>query len=140
MLLLLLAISVYEGLHWSVPPAAPGAGWQEFTEIFWSIDCLHTVMVVVVCTMPDLLLQRVSNLMAASRVMSLIITLLVVTVGGLYLLHLKVLSSVLIMASSVLLARLDLARIRVNPPPLQQALLMVLLVLGGAGLGRWLLA
>jgi hypothetical protein len=44
------------------------------------------------------------------------------------------------MASSVLLARLDLARIRVNPPPLQQALLMVLLVLGGAGLGRWLLA
>jgi hypothetical protein len=140
MLLVLLAVSVFEGLHWSVPPADPASGWLAMPEIFWSVDCLHTVVVVVVCTMPDLLLQRVSNLMAASRVMSLVITLLIVTVGGLYLLHLNVLSNVLILASSVLLARLDLARIRVNPPPLQQALLMVVLVVGGAGLGRWLLA
>ncbi|MEB3306805.1 MAG: hypothetical protein VKK98_01495 [Cyanobacteriota bacterium] len=139
MLLLLLAVSVYEGLQWSLPSAGLGAGWRVLPGLLWSVDCLHTVAVVVVCTMPDLLLQRVSNLMAASRVMSLVITLLVVTVGGLYLLHLKVLSSVLILGSSVLLARLDMARIRVNPPPLQQAVSMVLLVLFGAGLGRWLI-
>jgi hypothetical protein len=88
--------------------------------------------------MPDLLLQRISNVMAASRVMSLVITLLIVTVGGLYLLHLKVLTNVLILGSTVLLARLDLARVRVAPPPLLLAGALGGLVLAGAGVGRWL--
>jgi hypothetical protein len=88
--------------------------------------------------MPDLLLQRVSSLMAASRVMSLVISLLIVTVGGLYLLHLKVLTNVLILGSTVLLARLDLARVRVAPPPLLMAAVLGVLVLAGAGVGRWL--
>ncbi|MEN9540035.1 MAG: hypothetical protein RLZZ459_126 [Cyanobacteriota bacterium] len=136
MLLVLVAVSVYEGLHWTGPTPSPDAGLLGLPAVMWSIDCLHAVVVVVVCTMPDLLLQRVSNLMAASRVMSLVITLLIVTVGGLYLLHLNVLSNVLILASAVLLARLDLARIRVNPPPLPQALVLVLLVLVGASIGR----
>lgn len=136
MLLVLVAVSVYEGLHWTGPTPSPDAGLLGLPVVMWSIDCLHAVVVVVVCTMPDLLLQRVSNLMAASRVMSLVITLLIVTVGGLYLLHLNVLSNVLILASAVLLARLDLARIRVNPPPLRQALVLVLLVLVGASVGR----
>jgi hypothetical protein len=95
-------------------------------------------LVVVVCTMPDLLLQRVSSLMAASRVMSLVISLLIVTVGGLYLLHLKVLTNVLILGTTVLLARLDLARVRVAPPPLLMAAVLGALVLAGAGVGRWL--
>jgi hypothetical protein len=108
--------------------------------LLWSIDCLHALLVVLVCTMPDLLLRWVSGLMAASRVMSLVFSLLIVTVGGLYLLHLQVLANVLILASAVLLARLDLARIRVVPPPLVQVLGFTLLVLVGAGLGRWLAA
>lgn len=137
MLLVLLAVSVYEGLRWTGPAPSPAAGLLGLPALVWSIDCLHAVVVVLVCTIPDLLLQRVSNLMAASRVMSLVITLLIVTVGGLYLLHLNVLSNVLILASAVLLARLDLARIRVNPPPLRQALLLVLLVLVGAAIGRF---
>jgi hypothetical protein len=62
--------------------------------------------------------------------------LLLVITGGLYLLHLDVLSNVLILASTVLLARLDLVRIRVLPPPLVLAVMLSLLVLGGAGLGR----
>jgi hypothetical protein len=69
-----------------------------------------------------------------------VFSLLIVTVGGLYLLHLQVLANVLILASAVLLARLDLARIRVVPPPLVQALGFTLLVLVGAALGRWLAA
>mgnify|MGYP006935503651 CR=1 FL=1 len=136
MLLVLLAVSIYEGLHWTGPTPTPDAGLLGLPMVMWSIDCLHAVVVVLVCTMPDLLLQRVSNLMAASRVLSLVITLLIVTVGGLYLLHLNVLSNVLILASTVLLARLDLARIRVSPRPIQQAIAMVLLVLVGATLGR----
>lgn len=138
MLLVLLAVSVYEGLRWSGAGAATDAGLLSLPALLWSADCLHALVVVVVCTMPDLLLQALSALMATSRVITLVITLLAVTVGGLYLLHLNVLSNVLILASAVLLARLDLARIRVNPPPLRQALFLVLLVLAGAGLGRWL--
>jgi hypothetical protein len=74
--------------------------------------------------------------MAASRVVSLVVTLLIVTVGGLYLLHLNVLSNVLILASAVLLARLDLLRLRLMPPPLLMALGLSLVVLLGAALGR----
>jgi len=138
MLLVLLAVSVYEGLRWTGAGATTDGGLLSLPALLWSADCLHALVVVVVCTMPDLLLQALSTLMAASRVITLVITLLAVTVGGLYLLHLNVLSNVLILASAVLLARLDLARIRVNPPPLRQALFLVLLVLAGAGLGRWL--
>ena len=137
MLLVLAAIAVYEGLHWSQPaePGAVGVGG-----LIWSIDCLHALLVVLVCTMPDHLLRWVSGLMAASRVMSLVVSLLIVTIGGLYLLHLEVLANVLILASAVLLARLDLARIRVVGSPLVQAVGFSVLVLVGAALGRWLAA
>lgn len=137
MLVLLVAIAVYEGLHWSRPTVSGGAG---VGSLLWSIDCLHALLVVLVCTVPDQLLRWVSGLMAASRVMSLVFSLLIVTVGGLYLLHLQVLANVLILASAVLLARLDLARIRVVPPPLVQVVGFSLLVLLGAGVGRWLAA
>jgi len=94
--------------------------------------------VVFVCTMPELLLQRVSSLMAASRVISLVFTLLIVTIGGLYLLHLNVLANVLILASAVLLARLDLVRLRLLPPPWLSALALSVLVLFGSAVGRHL--
>lgn len=139
MLLVLVVISVYEGLQWSQPlEGAADSGMGQLSSLFWSLDCLHALLVVVVCTMPDLLLQRISNLMAASRVMSLVISLLIVTVGGLYLLHLKVLTNVLILGTTVLLARLDLARIRVAPPPVLLAGVLGVLVLSGAWVGRWL--
>jgi hypothetical protein len=76
--------------------------------------------------------------MMASRVLSLVITLLVVTMGGLYLLHLNVLANVLILASTVLLARLDLARIRVVYSPLLSTSLLALVVLGGMMLGSYI--
>jgi hypothetical protein len=92
--------------------------------------------VVVICTMPLILLRQVSSLMATSRVLSLVMTLLLVTVGGLYLLHLEVLANVLILGSAVMLARLDLVRIQVVPPPLVMAVVFSVLVLGGASFGR----
>ena len=135
MLLVLFAIGVYEGLSWGHGPAMaslPGG----IPNLLLSLDCLHALLVVVVCTMPDLLLQQVSSLMAASRVVSLVITLLIITVGGLYMLHLQVLSHVLIVAATVLLARVDLARIRVSPSPAVLALAFSAIVLVGGSLGH----
>lgn len=138
LLMLLLAISVYLGLHWSLTGAQHEGSRGLLGELFWSIDCLHAVLVVFICTMPELLLRRVSALMAASRVVSLVISLLIVTVGGLYMLHLNVLANVLILASGVLLARLDLLRAKRMPPPWIAAVALSVLVLFGAALGRHL--
>ena len=135
MLLVLFAIGVYEGLSWghgTAMASLPGG----IPNLLWSLDCLHALLVVVVCTMPDLLLQQVSSLMAASRVVSLVITLLIITVGVLYMLHLQVLSHVLIVAATVLLARVDLARIRVSPSPAVLALAFSAIVLVGGSLGH----
>jgi hypothetical protein len=140
MLLVLVAVSVYEGLHWSTPELLSSRPLANLPSLLWSLDCLHALLVVLVCTMPDILLRRISIVMATSRVMSLVITLLLVTLGGLYLLHLKVLSNLLILASAVLLARLDLARIRISPPPLKQLVVFGGLVLLSATFGRWLAA
>ena len=135
MLLLLAAVAAYEGLRWTVP-ASPVADPGALPAIGWWVECLHALVVVVVCTMPTLLLHQVSSLMAMSRVMSLVISLLLVTIGGLYLLQLNVLANLVLLAAAVLLARLDLARIRVSPPPLQQAIGLGLLVLVAASVGR----
>ena len=135
MLLVLFAIGVYEGLSWGHGPAMaslPGG----IPNLLWSLDCLHALLVLVVCTMADLLLQQVSSLMPPSRVVSLVITLLIITVGGLYMLHLQVLSHVLIVAATVLLARVDLARIRVSPSPAVLALAFSAIVLVGGSLGH----
>ena len=72
--------------------------------------------------MPDVLLRQMSLLMASSRVLSLVATLLLVITVGLYVLSLSLLSDVLILASAILLARLDLTRIKVVPPPQVTAL------------------
>jgi hypothetical protein len=140
MLLLLAAIAAYEGLHWGQVSSAGGGGMDAelLDHVFWSIDCLHALLVVVVCTMPELLMRKLSELMAASRVMTLVLTLLLVTVGGLYLLDLNVLGNMLILASAVLLARLDLARLRIVPPAQNLALAFATIVLLGAAAGRWL--
>ena len=81
--------------------------------------------------MPELVVERLFALKEASRVVTLVLTLLLVTVGGLYLLHLHVLANMLV-------ARLDLARLRIMPPPQNLALALGMLVLLGAAVGRWL--
>ena len=94
------------------------------------------MLVVVVASVPDLLLRQLSVLMAASRVITLIVSLLLVTVGGLYLLHLSALADVVILATAVLLARLDLTRIRVVPSPLFTAFSLSGYVMLGVWIGR----
>lgn len=136
MLLLLLLISTYLGLHWSRPGLLTDPQQASFTTLIWSAECLQALVVVVMCTVPDLLIRGIASMMAASRVASLVMTLLIVITSGLYLLHLEVLSNVLILASAVLLARLDLVRLRVVPPPFVMTLVLSVLVLGGLSLGR----
>jgi hypothetical protein len=137
-LLLLLLISVYLGLHWSRPDSAADSAMGSFTTLIWSAECLQALVIVVVCTVPDLLLRRIASMMAASRVLSLVVTLLTVITGGLYLLHLDVLSNVIILGSAVLLARLDLVRLRLMTPPFLMTVFLSVLVLGGVNLGRTL--
>lgn len=136
MLLLLLAVSTYLGLHWSRPLVQDETQLDALVTLVWSVECLQALVVVLICTMPLILLRQVSSLMATSRVLSLVVTLLLVTVGGLYLLHLEVLANVLILGSAVMLARLDLVRIQVVPPPIVMAVVFSVLVLGGASFGR----
>jgi hypothetical protein len=144
MLLVLLLVSAYLGLHWAdVLPDLAAAKAAEAPAtlaelLFWPLQCLQAVCVVVLCTMPDLLLRELSLLMASSKALTLVVTLLSVITGGLYLLHLAVLSEVLVLASAVLLARLDLTRLRVVSPPLLAACCLSLWVLLGIGVGRGL--
>jgi len=138
MLLLLLALSVYLGLTWALPFEAGNRELLALAPVLWSVQCAQAMVVVLLCCMPDLLIRRLSMMVASSRVVTLVATLLLVTIGGLYLLHLDVLSNVLILASAVLLARLDLARIRVAPPPFALALTLALVVLVGSGIGHQL--
>jgi hypothetical protein len=144
MLVLLLLVSVYLGLHWTdVAPAVATASSGEAPpllagRLFWPLQCLQAVCVVVLCTMPDLLLRELSLLMASSKALTLVVTLLSVITGGLYLLHLAVFTEVLVLASAVLLARLDLTRLRLAPPPQLAALAISLWVLLGIAIGRGL--
>ena len=142
MLLLLILVSIYMGAHWmgAHRPLALDAdhGQQLAYAIFWPIQCLQTVVVVMVCAMPDLLLRNLSLVMASSKVITLVVTLLLAITGGLYLLHLNIFTDVVILASSVLLARLDLTRLRVVPPPFVGAMALSTVVLIGLGFGAHL--
>ncbi|MFM2173434.1 MAG: hypothetical protein RLZZ54_1361 [Cyanobacteriota bacterium] len=141
MLLVLLLVSGYMGLHWAeVAPlllsrAETPLQLELAGSLFWPLQCLQALVVVVFCAMPDLLLRELSQLMAASKALTLVVTLLIVITGGLYLLHLAVLAEVLVLASAVLLARLDLSRLRIAPAPLMAAVGLSSWVLAGIGLG-----
>lgn len=120
-LLLLALTSCYLGIHWSAEMQASISSAVRvplLSDFYLPMQFLQAIAVILVCTMPNLLMREISALMAISRVVSLVVTLLVVITGGLYLLHLSVLANVLILATSVLLARLDMARVRVVPHPL----------------------
>lgn len=138
MLLLLFGVSTYLGSRWShtLDPQIFGNGL--YRNLLLSVECLQALVVVVVCTIPDILMHQLSTMMAYSRVVSLVGSLLLVIAGGLYLLHLSVFSSVLILACSVLLVRLDLVRAEMVPPRLIVIIILALVVMLGICLGWWL--
>ena len=138
LLTVLFLVAVVLGNHWQIVQPSFTSLYGVSSAWFWCLVLLQAQVVVVFCTMPDLLLRQVSMLMASSRVMTLVVTLLVVITGGIYLLKLNVLTDVLLLASALLLARLDLIRIGVLPAAAIGLLLMSVVVIGGIVTGTFL--
>ena len=138
LLTVLFFVAVVLGNHWQIVQPSFTSLYGVSSVWFWCLVLLQAQMVVVFCTMPDLLLRQVSMLMASSRVMTLVVTLLVVITGGIYLLKINVLTDVLILASALLLARLDLIRIGVLPAAGIGLLLMSVVVIGGIVAGTFM--
>ncbi len=138
LLLVLFVVSLFLGHHWAIQETWLAEAHSISVNAFWAIELTQALVVVVICTMPDLLLRQLSLLMASSRVLSLVVTLTLVITVGLYVLSLSLLSDVLILASATLLARLDLSRIKVVPPPQLLAFWLALIVVSGIWIGHGL--
>ena len=138
LLTVLFLVALVLGNHWQMAQPTFTSLYGVSPSWFWFLLLLQAQVVVIFCMMPDLLLRQVSMLMASSRVMTLVVTLLVVITGGIYLLKLNVLTDVMILASALLLARLDLIRIGVLPPAAGRLLLMSIVVIGGIVVGTLL--
>ena len=137
-LTLLFCVAVVLGNHWNLVQPLFSNARGITPELFWSLELIQVLTVVVVCTMPSLVMRQFSLLMAYSRVMTLMVNLLVVVTVGIYLLFLNMLSDLLVLASAVLLARLDIARIGISLRPSTSVLLMAIIVFTGIGLGHLL--
>ena len=145
MLLVLLLVSAYLGFSWTnlapqvvALPWLPGNGdhVRLLRDLIIPLECLQAIAVVVICTVPDLVLRELSFFMARSKVLTLITTLFLVITGGVYLMHLNVLTDVLLLGAAVLLARLDLIRLRLPMNPFGVATGLSALVLAGVWLGH----
>lgn len=138
LLIVLFGVAAVMGHQWTLlaPQFSATSGLP--LPLLLGLEILQLLSVLILCTMPDLLMRRVSLLMASSRSMTLLVTLLVVIGAGIYLLRLNVLSDVLIIASALLLARLDLVRIGLDATPLVSMVLLGSLLFGGVVFGHCL--
>ena len=131
----LFLVALVMGNHWTVNQSIYAQNQSISVDLFWVIQLIQLIAVGVVFTIPDLLMRQVSMLMASSRVITLVVTLLMVIVVGLYVMRLHRLTDVMILASAVLLARLDLIRIGIVPPPLLTIVGFTAVLLSGIGIG-----
>ena len=136
LLIVLFGVSAVMGHQWTLLSPRFSASSGLPLPLLFGLEVLQLLLVLILCTMPDLLMRRVSLLMASSRSMTLLVTLLVVIGAGIYLLRLNVLTDVLIIASALLLARLDLVRIGLDATPVTSILLLGILLFGGVVLGH----
>ena len=138
MISVLFAIAVVMGHQWSMAQMQLLHSSTIALEFLIAAELFQLVAVLAICTMPELLMQRISMVMASSRVMTLLVTLFSVIVLGIYLLRLNLLSDLLILASALLLARLDLVRLGVMTSPQRSLLLLGFVLVAGIGLGHCL--
>ena len=136
LLVVLFVVSMFLGHHWAIQETWLAEAHSISVNTFWALELIQALVVVVICTMPDLLLRQLSMLMASSRVLSLVVTLTLLITVGLYVLSLSLLSDVLILGSATLLARLDLSRIKVVPPPQLMAFWLAVVVIAGIWIGH----
>jgi len=138
LLIVLFGVAVLMGHQWTLLAPRFSQDSSLPLPLLFGLEGLQMLLVLILCTMPDLLMRRVSLLMASSRSMTLLVTLLVVIAAGIYLLHLNVLTDVLIVASALLLARLDLVRVGLDATPAMSMLLLGSLLFGGVVVGHWI--
>ena len=138
LLIVLFGVAVLMGHQWTLLAPQFSQDSNLALPLVFGLEGLQLLVLLILCTMPDLLMRRVSLLMASSRSMTLLVTLLVVIGAGIYLLRLNVLTDVLIIASALLLARLDLVRVGLVATPLRSMLLLGTLLFGGVLLGHGL--
>ena len=138
MISVLFAVAAVMGHRWSMAQMQLLHSSTIALEFLIAAELLQLVAVLAICTMPELLMQRISMVMASSRVMTLLVTLFSVIVLGIYLLRLNLLSDLLILASALLLARLDLVRLGVMTSPQRSLLLLGFVLVAGIGLGHCL--
>ena len=138
LLILLFGVSAVMGHQWTLlaPRFSSSSGLP--LPMLFGLEVVQLLLVLILCTMPDLLMRRISMLMASSRSMTLLVTLLLVVGAGIYLLRLNVLSDMLIIASALLLARLDLVRVGLDATPVTSILLLGSLLFGGVVFGHFL--
>ena len=136
LLLVLFGVAIVMGNHWTLLHEHLALTRDVSARLFWTVEVTQVLAVVVLCAMPDLLMRQVSLMMASSRIVSFVVTLLLVVTAGIYVLRLNLLADVLIIASAVLLARLDLTRIGVVPSSSLTVLLLSGILLGGIWLGH----
>ena len=136
LLLVLFGVAVLMGHQWALLAPASSQHSGLSLSLLFGLEGLQLLLVLILCTMPDLLMRRVSLLMAFSRSMTLLVTLLVVIAAGIYLMRLNVLTDVLIIASALLLARLDLVRVGLEATPCRSILLLGSLLFSGVVLGH----
>ena len=135
LLVLLFGVALVMGNHWTQLQVDLANARGMTPQMFWTVELVQCLVVVVICTMPDLLMRRLSLLMVSSRVISLVVTLLLVITSGIYLLRLNLLADLLIVSSAVLLARLDLTRVGFVPPSLVMMVILSLVLFSGIWVG-----
>ena len=138
LLILLFGVSAVMGHQWTLLAPRFSASSGLALPMLFGLEVVQLLLVLILCTMPDLLMRRISMLMASSRSMTLLVTLLLVVGAGIYLLRLNVLSDMLIIASALLLARLDLVRVGLDATPVTSILLLGSLLFGGVVFGYFL--
>ena len=138
LLSVLFGVAIVMGNQWSLLQPEISHHRDIPIQVFLVFEVVQVLAVLVICTMPDLLMRNVSLVMASSRVMTLLVTLLLVIVSGLYVLRLNLLSDLLILASALLLARLDLIRVGIIPTPRLSMLLLGTILFVGIALGHQL--
>ena len=119
MLILLALISVFLGAHWGLLQAdirSSVADQSLVDEAYWVLSLSQVVIVVSFCTLPELVLRQISLFMAASKALTLVVTLLVVVVGGMHQPYMPGFGDLLVLTAALLLARLDLVRLKIWPP------------------------
>lgn len=117
MITLLGLISFYLGAHWGFEQdglRGNGIDGTMADEVYWFFNLVQAFVVIFLCTVPDLVLSYLSLLMGASKVLALVATLLFVVLVGMYLLYIPG-NDFIVLGSVLLLARLDLTRLRIWP-------------------------